>query len=72
MAKKKKGRLVPIKKTVLDTRIGRPIERTYYINPDKRKPHPKTNKPTDNNPSGLPNKEYDPKEIATKLMLCNW
>lgn len=37
MAKKRKGRLIPIKKTVVDARIHKPIERTYYINPNKKK-----------------------------------
>ena len=70
MAKKRKGRLVPVKKTVLDPRLGKSIERTYYINPDKRKTKPKRSKEPD-----LQQYKENLAEIgkmAEKMFLCNW
>ena len=70
MAKKRKGRLVPIKKTVFDPRVGKSIERTYYINPDKSKKSgklaPKSNKETKQE-GGIDINKY-----AQKLAFCNW
>jgi len=36
-SKKRNPKLIPVKKVVYDKRLGRSIERTYYINPDKNK-----------------------------------
>jgi len=32
--KKRNPKLIPVKKPVFDTRLGKTIERTYYINPE--------------------------------------
>jgi hypothetical protein len=70
MAKKRKGRLVPVKKSVFDPRLGA-IERTYYINPDKIKPKGRTSKGSskkDNVQAMRDNIE----QFAQKVAFCNW
>jgi len=62
----KKGRLIPIKKRVFDTRLG-PIYRTYYINPNKLSPkkgHP--------HPTKQKEEKLDLYKYAQKLAFCNW
>ena len=37
MSKKNLAKLTPVKKNVIDKRTNTPVERTYYIDPDKDK-----------------------------------
>jgi hypothetical protein len=68
MAKKRKGRLVPIKKTVFDPRIGKSIERTYYIEPNKVKP--KKRQSSKNVESDSMSDSIS--KYAQYMVFCNW
>jgi len=74
MAKKRKGRLIPVKKSVLDPRLGA-IERTYYISPDKKQSHGtihnKKAKDTDVIKS-LKSETEKIDKLAQKMAYCNW
>ena len=71
MAKKRKGRLIPIKKSVIDPRLGT-VERTYYINPDKRVTKPRVSKGVSELENKLTKQRDNVDKIAEKMFYCNW
>ena len=72
MAKKKKGRLLPVEKLVFNPRIGKVYRTTVYINPDKelKKDRLRSQLDEKKKPSLVP-REVEIKKEIDRLMRTN-
>ncbi len=67
--KKNLSRLIPVKKSVIDTRINKNVERTYYIDPNKHKSGERSPIEKIKNFNDFKSIDVDPK--AAKQFFCN-
>lgn len=65
MSKKNLAKLTPVKKNVIDKRTDTPVERTYYIDPDKDKHKEREHGSKEEQHSSKTKKEDDPKNKST-------
>ena len=65
MSKKNLAKLTPVKKNVIDKRTDTPVERTYYIDPDKNKHKEREHGSKEEEHSGKTKKEDDSKNKST-------